>query len=60
VQIVNSYCALGKMSEAKAANERAKRLLSRMPAEAFEDGRFSMPKEYWDHWLKWANEGGMF
>ncbi len=60
VQIVNSYCALGKTSEAKAANERAKWLLRRMPREAFQDGKFSMPKEYWDEWLKWTSTAGMF
>jgi tetratricopeptide (TPR) repeat protein len=60
VQIVNSYCALGKVQDAKTANERAKWLLRRMPAEAFSDGTFSMPKEYWAQWLKWTSETGMW
>jgi tetratricopeptide (TPR) repeat protein len=60
VQIVNSYCALGKMEEAKTANERAKWLLRRMPAETFEDGGFSMPKTYWEQWLKWTSKAGMW
>jgi len=60
VQIVNGYCALGKMEEAKTANERAKWLLRRMPAEAFKDGSFAMPKEYWEQWLKWTSDAGMW
>lgn len=60
VQIVNSYCAMGKIEEAKTANERAKWLLRRIPPEAFKDGSFSMPKEYWEQWLKWTSEAGMW
>jgi tetratricopeptide (TPR) repeat protein len=60
VQIVNAYCAMGKMDEARTANERAKWLLRRMPAEAFTDGSFSMPKAYWEQWLKWTSEAGMW
>lgn len=60
VQIVNAYCALGKMTEAKTANERAKWLLRRIPAEAFSDGSFTMPKEYWEQWLKWTSDAGMW
>lgn len=60
VQIVNSYCALGKMEEAKTANERAKWLLRRIPPESFTDGTFSMPKAYWEQWLKWTGEAGMW
>jgi len=55
VQIVNAYCALNRMDEARTANERAKWLLKRMPADAFASGGFTMPKEYWDQWLKWSN-----
>jgi tetratricopeptide (TPR) repeat protein len=60
VQIVNAYCALGKPDEAKAANNRAKWMLKHMPAEAFQDGSFSMPKKYWDQWLQWSNDSGMW
>ncbi len=60
VQIVNSYCALDRIPEAKTANERAKWLLRRMPADAFKDGSFSMPKEYWEQWLKWTSGSGMW
>jgi tetratricopeptide (TPR) repeat protein len=60
VQIVNAYCALGKIEEAKTANERAKWLLRRMPEGAFEDGTFSMPKAYWEQWLKWTSDAGMW
>lgn len=60
VQIVNAYCALGKIDEAKTANERAKWLLRRIPPESFTNGTFSMPKAYWEQWLKWTSESGMW
>jgi tetratricopeptide (TPR) repeat protein len=60
VQIVNAYCAMGRLEEARTANERAKWLLRRIPAEAFNDGAFSMPKQYWEQWLKWTSEAGMW
>ncbi|HEX4054048.1 MAG TPA: tetratricopeptide repeat protein [Tepidisphaeraceae bacterium] len=60
VQIVNAYFALGKPEEAKAANNRAKWMLQHMPAAAFQDGTFSMPKKYWDQWLQWTNDSGMW
>ena len=52
--------ALGKFEDAKTANERAKWLLKRIPPEAFKDGTFSMPKEYWEQWLKWTSDSGMW
>jgi tetratricopeptide (TPR) repeat protein len=60
VQIVNSYFALGKLDDARTANERAKWLLRKMPPNAFDDGGLEMSKEYWEQWLKWTNEAGMF
>jgi tetratricopeptide (TPR) repeat protein len=60
VQIVNAYFALGKPEEAKAANNRAKWMLQHMPSDAFKDGTFSMPKKYWDQWLQWTNDSGMW
>jgi tetratricopeptide (TPR) repeat protein len=60
VQIVNAYFALGRPDEAKAANNRAKWMLQHMPAEAFKDDTFSMPKKYWDRWLQWTNDAGMW
>jgi tetratricopeptide (TPR) repeat protein len=60
VQIVNAYCAMEKLDEARTANERAKWMLRRMPAEAFGEGAFSMPKGHWEQWLKWTAEAGMW
>jgi len=60
VQIVNSYCALGKLEEARTANERAKWLLRKMPEGSFREGSFSMPKAYWEQWLKWTGNTGLF
>ena len=60
VQIVNANVALGKTEEAKAANERAKWLLRRMPGEAFTDSSFGGTKAHWEQWLKWSGEIGMW
>jgi TolA-binding protein len=60
VQIVNAYCALGKTDQARAANERAKWLLRRMPGESFAAGGYTMPKTYWEQWLKWTGQVGMW
>ncbi len=60
IQIVNSYSALGKIDEAKTANERAKWLLRKMPPDAFKDGQLSMPRQYWDDWLKWTGGAGQW
>jgi tetratricopeptide (TPR) repeat protein len=60
VQIVNAYCALGKFQQAKAANERAKWLLQRMPSDAFDRGQFTLSKEYWQQWLMWTSLSGLW
>lgn len=60
VQIVNAYLALGRPDDAKVANERAKWLLRRMPADAFKDGKFALPKKYWEDWLAWSSNAGMW
>ncbi len=60
VQIVNANVALGKTEEAKAANERAKWMLRRMPADAFFENAIGMNRPYWEQWLKWAGESGMW
>lgn len=60
VQIVNAYCEQRQFDKARRANERAMTLLSRMPQDAFANGSFSMPKEYWQQWLKWTNGAGLW
>ena len=60
VQIVNSYCALKQPEQARAANERAKWILRRMPPGAFQNDSFTMPKKYWDDWLTWSSTSGTF
>lgn len=66
VQIVNSNVALGRLDEAKAANERAKWMLRRMPAEAFSDGSAArrvvggLAPGQWEQWLKWSGESGVW
>jgi tetratricopeptide (TPR) repeat protein len=58
VQIVNSNWALGKTDDARIANDKAKTLLRNLPAEAFNNGSFTMPKSYWEQWLKWNSMAG--
>ncbi|MEO6434268.1 MAG: tetratricopeptide repeat protein [Tepidisphaeraceae bacterium] len=56
VQMVNAAFAMGKPEQAKAAHERAKLLLAKMPqAAAGDNAGFVMPKAYWEQWLKWTN-----
>lgn len=57
VQIVNSYVALNKPEEARAANERAKWMLHRLPPDAFEQSGLS--KQYREQWLGFAGESGL-
>ena len=56
VQIVNAHLAAGRPDEAKRANERARWLLGRIPAEAFGDGRVTLSRDRWQGWLQWAGE----
>ncbi len=60
VQIVNANLALGRTEQARAANERAKWIVQRLPAEAFADDAVGsvMPKAYWEKWLEWAGKPG--
>lgn len=60
VQIVNAYVALDKPNEARAANERAKWMLRRIPPEAFGEGSFNISRQYWEQWLSFAGESGLW
>jgi tetratricopeptide (TPR) repeat protein len=60
VQIVNAYAALGRPEDARAANERLRWLLQRMPPEAFKDLQRSMPQDAWDNWVKWSKTAGLW
>jgi hypothetical protein len=50
------------MDEAKAANERAKWMLRRMPEDVFKNGdnAYGMSKKYWEEWLAWSSRAGMW
>jgi len=56
VQIVNSWCELGRFDKARAANERAKWRLARIRDEAFDDPNLPMSREHWKRWLEWTSE----
>jgi tetratricopeptide (TPR) repeat protein len=60
VQIVNAYVALNRPDDARAANERAKWMLRRIPPDAFaQAGTFNISKQYWEQWLGFAGESGL-
>ena len=60
VQIVNANVALGRPEAARTANERAKWLLGRIPAESFADGSgVGLSRGDWQEWLDWSGKAGM-
>lgn len=60
VQIVNAYVALNRPEEARAANERAKWMLRRLPPDAFADNTaFNISRQNWEQWLGFAGESGL-
>ncbi len=56
VQIFNAHCELGQFQQARAANERARTQLERIPDEAFEDPTLPMSRRHWESWLRWTSE----
>ena len=60
VQIVNAYAALNRPEDARAANERLRWLLQRMPPESFKELQRSMPQQAWDDWVKWSKTAGLW
>jgi tetratricopeptide (TPR) repeat protein len=54
VQVVNSYCAMNKLPEARAANERTRAMLRKLPHDALNGGGLEMPRVYWEQWMKWT------
>ena len=60
VQIVNAYCELGRLQEAKVANDRARWQLQRIPEDAFNDPSLPMKREHWEDWLRWTSELDLF
>ena len=60
VQIVNAYCELDQLQQAKVANDRARWQLQRIPEEAFNDPSLPMTREHWEDWLRWTSELNLF
>jgi len=52
VQIVNAYVAQGLSSQARTANERARRQLARFPDEVWNRPDLPMEKKHWERWLE--------
>jgi tetratricopeptide (TPR) repeat protein len=59
VQMVNSYCELGRWDMARAVNERAKVYLQRIPESAFDDPNLPMNRKHWQRWLDWTSQMAM-
>jgi len=60
IQIVNAYCELGRIREARVANDRARWQLNRIPDEEFDDPSLPMDRHRWQDWLRWASELKLF
>ena len=60
VQIVNAYSEMGRVQEAKVANDRARWQLDRMPDDAFNDPNLPMTRQHWQQWLRWTSELELF
>lgn len=60
VQIVNAHVRLGRLDEARTANERARWLLQRMAPDRFADAAAALGPEQWDRWLAWAGGSGLW
>ena len=60
VQIVNANVALGRLEAARAANERAKWILERMPREVFEASSYAIPKTVLQQVLKTVGDSGLW
>ncbi len=56
IQIVNSYSALKQFDKARAANERAKVFLKRIPESAFKDPNLPMTRKHWQRWLETTSD----
>ncbi|NJL31845.1 MAG: tetratricopeptide repeat protein [Phycisphaerales bacterium] len=60
VQIVNAYCEMGRLDEARVANDRARAQLKRIPKEAFDDPSLPMNRQHWEDWLKFTSQFNLF
>ncbi|MGF1635100.1 MAG: tetratricopeptide repeat protein [Phycisphaerae bacterium] len=58
-QIVNAYRELGRLEDARTANERAKWLLRRIPGPRFDEAILGLPRSYWEHHLQWTGQIGI-
>jgi tetratricopeptide (TPR) repeat protein len=60
VQIVNAYCELGRIDDARRANQRACDHLKDIPREAFNDPTLPMSRREWEQWYRWSSDRGLF
>jgi len=60
VQIVNANCELGRVQQARIANEKARHFLKRIPEDAFNDPTLPMSRKHWEEWLRWSSELNLF
>ena len=60
VQIVNAYCALGKPTRRRPRTSGPSGCCGGCRPRLRATAASSMPKEYWDKWLKWTSAAGMW
>lgn len=60
VQIVNAYSQMGRIQEARAANDRARAQLKRIPPQAFDDPGLPMNRQQWEEWLRFSTQFQLF
>ncbi|MCG3180685.1 MAG: hypothetical protein BIFFINMI_03048 [Phycisphaerae bacterium] len=60
VRIITCYVLLDRPEQARTANERARWLLKKLPAAGFAQRPLPMSKDYFDDWLKWAGDAGLW
>ncbi len=60
VQMVNAYCELNRIPEARAINTRAQQHLKRIPAGAFDDPSLPLNRQHWEEWLRFTSQHKLF
>ncbi len=60
VQMVNAYCELNRIADARAVNARARQHLKRIPEGAFDDPSLPLDRKHWEEWLRFTSEHKLF
>ena len=60
LQIASANAALGRADHTRQAAREILRLLERIPAGSFESGAESLPRSYWERWLRHVEASGLW